>query len=379
MARRINRKNLALTYPRCPIDKDDMLLHLRSCFASDTEINYLIVCQEQHADGGFHLHAFIQLKMAINLKTMDRFDYKLGDVVYHANIEEANSVKNWIMYCKKGKNWVDWGNNPLATAKLTKKEMNDLIINENLMTLVDNGTINLKDLPRWSCAKESYKLLHTSKRRTELEVKWYYGSTGTGKTRKANDEAGEDSWTCGKDLQWFDGYNGQTTAILDDLRASCCEWGYLLRLLDIYPLTVPIKGGFARWCPKVIIITAPCLPEDMFKHKESGQVWDKIDQLKRRIKEYRNFDEQPYNPTPENSENSEDSSETMQVEVPPFDDLETAIRETHQIDQEVAAARSANPGPDHPNQLYFSFSSPEENMDTGFISQGNLPSFREKR
>lgn len=367
MRSRINRKNIALTYPRCPIEKEDMLVHLKGCFASDTEINYIIVCQELHADGGLHLHAFIQLKMAINLKTMERFNFRLGDKVYNANIEEANSVKNWIMYCKKGTNWIEWGTNPLNTAKLTRKELNELVLTEDLNKLVDDGIINLKDVPRWNTAKEAYKILKAGKRRTDLIVKWYYGATGTGKTRKANDEAGGDCWQSGKDLQWFDGYVGQHTAILDDLRASCCEWSYLLRVLDIYPLMVPIKGGHAKWCPKVIIITAPCLPEDMFKKKETGEVWDKIDQLKRRIHEYRNFDENPYNPTPDNSE-EDSSTSTVVAEL-----LKSQEFNSSNLPPMPIPAETPTPF------MNFHFSSPEENRNTGFISQGNLPSWNGKR
>lgn len=362
------RKNFCLTFPRCPIEKEDMLSHLKGCFASDSEINYLLVCQELHADGGLHLHAFIQLKMSINLKDMTRFDFKLGEIVYHCEIEEATSVKNWINYVKKDGNWIDWGTNPLTGAKLTRKELNELVLHEDLVKLVDNGTINVKDLPRWNCAKESYKMLHATKRRINLIVKWYYGSTGTGKTRKAEDEGGEDCWRSGKDLQWFDGYNGQKTAILDDLRSSSCDWGYLLRILDIYPLSVPIKGGFAKWCPEVIIITAPCLPEEMFKNRENGQIWDKIDQLKRRIKEYRNFDETPYNPTPDQSEDDDSNTEIADL-----------LRS-----QEIS--RSGLPPLPMPSQspalnenMNFHFSSPEDIGINSFISKGNLPSWKGSR
>ena len=74
---RIARKNFALTFPRCPIKKEDMLLHLKSCF-NDAEINYLLVCEESHADGGPHLHAYIQLKYTVNLKDLRKFDFNLG-------------------------------------------------------------------------------------------------------------------------------------------------------------------------------------------------------------------------------------------------------------------------------------------------------------
>lgn len=296
--RRITRKNFALTFPRCPVDKTDMLQHLKSLFY-DTDIVYLLVAQEHHQDGGLHLHCFLQLKMPINLKNMKKFDLLIDTVNYHPEIEECKSIKDWINYCKKEGNWCDWGSNPLTTSKLNKKELNEKLINSDLNELIDNGTISLKELPRIIQAKEAYKLLQKKQRRRELKVKWYYGATGTGKTRKALDEAGDDYWISGENLKWFDGYKGQETVVLDDLRADSCAWGFLLRLLDIYPLSVPIKGGFSDWKPKTVIITAPCIPEEMFVNHASGQTWDKIDQLKRRVNEYRNFDEEVYNPSTE--------------------------------------------------------------------------------
>ena len=372
---RIARKNFAITFPRCPICKEDMLQHLKACF-NDAEINYLLVCEESHQDGGPHLHAYIQLKYTVNLKDMRKFDFNLGSVIYHCEIEECRSISQWINYVKKDGCWCDWGTNPLKTAKLSRKELNELVIKEKLETLVDNGTINLKDLPRWAIAKENYKLEKRNVRRTNLVVKWYWGNTGTGKTRKAYDEAGEDCWTSGRDLTWFDGYSGQKYAILDDLRSNSCDWGYLLRLLDIYPLTVPIKGGHSKWCPEVIIITAPCLPEDMFKNHQNDQVWDKIDQLKRRISIYRNFNEEPYNPTPCASE-EDSSSSTIDGELLRSNVDENSGLPPLPIPQPV---RCTCPPPVSQRILpSFNFSTPEEMADNGFISQGNLPSWREKR
>lgn len=374
--RRISRKNFALTYPRCPISKEDMLLHIKSLF-NDAEINYLLVCQELHADGGLHLHAFLQLKYTVNLKDMHKFDFNLGNVNYHCEIEECKSITNWINYVKKDGKWVDWGTNPLKTAKLNRKELNEMVIKEDLSKLVDNGIINLKDLPRWSVAKENYKMQTSKgKRRKNLIVKWYYGATGTGKTRKAHDECGENVWVSGKDLTWFDGYMGQENVIFDDLRSNSCEWGFLLRLTDIYStLNVPIKGGHAKWCPKMIIITAPCLPEEMFKNHSNDQVWDSIEQLKRRIKEFRNFDEEPYNPTPEASEES-DSSETMIEDLLASAELPSSGLPPMVIPEPI---RSSNPAPVSQRILpSFRFSTPEELKDTGFVSQGNLPSWKNK-
>ena len=91
-------------------------------------------------------------------------------------------------------------------------------------------------------------------------VIWISGKTGTGKTRCTLEFAERLNlgyWISNESLQWFDGYNGQPIAIFDDYRSSFCKFQFLLRLLDRYPLRVPIKGGFSTWCPKYIFITTP--------------------------------------------------------------------------------------------------------------------------
>jgi hypothetical protein len=86
--------------------------------------------------------------------------------------------------------------------------------------------------------------------RRDLKVLWYYGPTGCGKTRRAYEEAVLGTfWFSSNNLQWFDGYCGQQTAVFDDFRPDHCSFSFLLRLLDIYPLQVPVKHGFTDWVP----------------------------------------------------------------------------------------------------------------------------------
>jgi hypothetical protein len=111
-------------------------------------------------------------------------------------------------------------------------------------------------------------------------VIWLWGAPGSGKTRAVWDTYEVDQiWTCcDTTLKWFDGYEGQPVALLDDLNLVDTNWKLLLRVLDRYPLRVPIKGGFVQWSPEVIIITAVCEPSDGWMH-----VTEDRDQLYRRI------------------------------------------------------------------------------------------------
>lgn len=122
------------------------------------------------------------------------------------------------------------------------------------------------------------------KRTTPPMVMWVYGQTGTGKTRSCFEWANKlgDVWISSGGLRWFDGYDGQDSAIFDDFRSKGVSFSFLLRLLDRYPLQVEFKGGFVEWTPRYIFITAPEKPADMFS-KRLEHIPEDISQLNRRI------------------------------------------------------------------------------------------------
>jgi hypothetical protein len=128
-------------------------------------------------------------------------------------------------------------------------------------------------------------------RTTAPTVIWLSGSTGTGKTRFAYDTALKyfegDIWASSNGLQWFDGYEGQRCALFDDFRSKHVTtlpggFAFLLRLLDRYPMRVPIKGGFVNWNPCTIFITTPDAPAVTFVHRNT-HIPEDMEQLHRRI------------------------------------------------------------------------------------------------
>lgn len=120
------------------------------------------------------------------------------------------------------------------------------------------------------------------------EIHWFYGATGTGKTHFAFEE-NPDAWVSSANLNWFDGYDGQETVIFDDFRKEHCSFSWFLRLIDKYPLRVPIKGGFVDWVPKKIIVTCCRKPEDEFFNHDTKQVYEDIGQVLRRIDKVTEF------------------------------------------------------------------------------------------
>ncbi len=101
----------------------------------------------------------------------------------------------------------------------------------------------------------------------DRKVHLYFGKTGTGKTKKATLHA--DYWLspiCDK-KQWFDGYDGQKVAILDEFKGSMKRRN-LLRLLDVQCPMVEVKHGFTPWVPKKIIITSNYVPREWYNSWE---------------------------------------------------------------------------------------------------------------
>lgn len=126
----------------------------------------------------------------------------------------------------------------------------------------------------------------------DLKVYIFYGPPGTGKTRTAyKDDPNLYAIPVGKDL-WFDNYNGEKTVLLDDFSGQM-RLVDLLRVLDIYPVQLPRKGGFVWLQAETIIITTNVHPENWYDYSSRK---DSKEALKRRITsslEFTAIDEEP--------------------------------------------------------------------------------------
>lgn len=100
-------------------------------------------------------------------------------------------------------------------------------------------------------------------RKVHVEVHW--GEAGTGKTRHCV-ETHPDAYKLDFDENiWWDGYEGETTLIINDFYGNI-KYHKLLDLLDGYQLRLPIKGGhtYANW--NKVLITSNKPPEEWYHH-----------------------------------------------------------------------------------------------------------------
>ncbi len=108
----------------------------------------------------------------------------------------------------------------------------------------------------------------------------FWGPPGTGKSRRALAEAGDDAYWVAKPRVsgslWFDGYSGQSNVVMDDFTGSWTTQNFMCRLLDRYPMQVETKGGFVPFTARKIWITSNKCPMDWWPNVGLGGVERRI-------------------------------------------------------------------------------------------------------
>lgn len=91
----------------------------------------------------------------------------------------------------------------------------------------------------------------------------FWGRTGTGKSRRAWDEAGLDAYSKDPRSKFWDGYQTQQCVVIDEFRGGI-DISHILRWLDRYPVRVEIKGSSRPLVAGKIWITSNVDPRNWY-------------------------------------------------------------------------------------------------------------------
>lgn len=109
---RLSAKALFLTYPHCPIDKEEALTQLRALLGVENTI-YIVVGKELHQDGEPHLHAVCLLRTRCNFRDAHRLDlFGPERERYHGHYVATRNVPTTIAYTKKDGDFAEYGECP---------------------------------------------------------------------------------------------------------------------------------------------------------------------------------------------------------------------------------------------------------------------------
>ena len=103
-------------------------------------------------------------------------------------------------------------------------------------------------------------------------VYWYYGNTGTGKSKRAHEifENKDYFRKTGNSGKWWEGYDAHENVIIDDVKWNTFEYKNWLDLLDRYETRVECKGGSRQFLARNIIITSSISPKEMFQDQDQN-------------------------------------------------------------------------------------------------------------
>lgn len=237
---------------------------------SELEAEYVIygveTCPETNKT---HHQGYIEFKSNRRLNRLKKFDQKIHWERRKGKQEQA------IDYCKKDNDYYEFG-----TPKFSSQgQRNDII---KVKEMVRSGK-GMKDIIDEVDSYQAVRMAELSlkynenKRNWKPEVIWLHGPTGSGKTRRAIEEAGDDYYISSRNLKWWEGYDAHENVIIDDFRKDFCTYHELLRILDRYPFRLEVKGSSRQFLAKRIWITSCYHPADVYETRED------IQQLLRRI------------------------------------------------------------------------------------------------
>jgi len=87
----------------------------------------------------------------------------------------------------------------------------------------------------------------------------YWGPTGTGKSRRAWQESGDDAYSKDPRTKFWCGYRCEENVIIDEFRGAI-DISHILRWTDRYPVRVEVKGSSKPLSASKFIFTSNLHP-----------------------------------------------------------------------------------------------------------------------
>lgn len=180
------------------------------------------------------------------------------------------------IYSSKEKILYERGNRPQHGKRNDIVKVREILKNTGSMRAV------VREVNSYQACRMGEIILKYDERKRDFKptVRWFWGPTGSGKTKAAMEET-KDPWVSARNLKWWEGYDAHPHVVIDDFRKDFCTFHELLRILDRYEYRIENKGGSRQLLAELIIITSCYRPQDVYDTRED------VAQLLRRIDEVR--------------------------------------------------------------------------------------------
>lgn len=233
---------------------------------------YVVYGKEVGESGTPHLQGYMCFKSQRTLQSLKKKVPRAHWEVRRGTHVQARD------YCMKDGQFIEYGEEPMSQEK--KGECGKRVY-EEAFKLAQEGRLEEIQEPLRTRFYNTYKRIRADYQVAPpavevLENQWYWGDSGTGKSRKAREEnPGAYLKNANK---WWDGYVDQETVIIE-------EWSpdhhvlasHLKQWADHHPFPAETKGSMICIRPKKIIITSNYSPDQCFEKVED------LEPIKRRF------------------------------------------------------------------------------------------------
>ncbi|QNG41099.1 replication-associated protein [Antarctic virus 3_V_CPHALFsw003Ad] len=268
------------TEPQAPIRSRGWVFTINNPVESDNEqmetcaaaARYVIRGLETGEEGTKHWQGYVLFKEAKTMTSVKKF-------LPRAHLEkQRGNNKQAIDYCKKDGDFKEWGSAPQNANQKEKWAAIIKLAEESKMEELkeEYPRVYLQYYARLkSLAQPKSLILET------LNHEWWYGATGTGKSRKLwKDHPNHYQKQLNK---WWDGYSMQEVVALEEWAPGNAITASSLKVwADRYPFPGQIKNGTLHGIrPLKVIVTSNYTIEECFPRLEDSEP------LKRRFKQIR--------------------------------------------------------------------------------------------
>lgn len=220
------------------------------------EYKYLVVGREVGQNGTPHLQGYVVFDKRKRLSGVKKLQARA-----HWEVAKGTTEQN-LAYCSKEGDYTEYGTRPLTQAEKGDKEKERW---KEIIQQATDGTLREENPKMYflhrNTADKFYAEAHPPA--MERHVKVFWGPTGTGKSRDAWEQAGEEAYAKDPRSKFWCGYRGQENVIIDEFRGGI-DIAHLLRWLDRYPVIVEVKGSSTPLRARNIWITSNLHPKDWY-------------------------------------------------------------------------------------------------------------------
>lgn len=228
----------------------------------DPNVQYIVWGKEKGQLGTPHLQGFVRFKNAFASS-------KIRNALPRAHVEiQRGTNQQAADYCKKDGEFTEIGELPIPPGETTKAKWKEII------ALAEKGDLDtIRDEFPHVYLMHRPKLLSLRKYEpliiNEIQNEWWYGSTGTGKSKKLWDDF-PDHYPKALN-KWWDGYDNEDIVAIEEINPKSAEYlAHFIKIwADRYPFSPEIKGGTLKKIrPKKIIVLSNYTIEECFPHAQ---------------------------------------------------------------------------------------------------------------